>query len=95
MSSKIELLKPDERGRINHVQGRPPLTVRLRWWLIRKIAGRMPVILNLEVRPHTEAECEYSTRVMDCEHGLFRVIPKCRNDYGITFRQADTRHDQR
>lgn len=81
------ILLPDSSGSVNHRQGKPPLLIRLRWWGIRVLAGRIPVMLNLEVSPHTQEECAYSSRVMHCTYGLFSGRIKAGPSTGITFKQ--------
>lgn len=87
--SEVEVIEMDERdGEFTYTQGNPPLLIRIRWWLIRKIARDMPVFLNLEVVPHTKAECSRAYRVMNCYAGLFSGSIKARHGCGITMKQV-------
>lgn len=84
-------------GEIYHFQGEPSKSIRLRRWLIRKIAGKMPVFLNLEVRPHTKGECPQVFRLEYCENGLFvNCSIRAVGSHGITMKQfnKDPRHEQ-
>lgn len=82
-----EILELSEEDAKSFTQGKPPLMIKIRWWLIRKIAGRIPVFLNIQVSPHTRAQCSAPMRVMHCTYGLFSGHVIAGNGCGITMQQ--------
>jgi len=94
MNTSPEIIELSEEDSRSFTQGNPPIYIRLRWWLIRKIAGRMPILLNLEVSPHTREQCGAPWRVMNCSYGLFSAHIIAGNGCGITMRQVEWSEDK-
>lgn len=85
--NNTEIIELAEGETLNYTQGNPSVLVRLRWWLIEKIAGQMPVVMNLVVYPHNHTECAQEFQIDSCRYALFsKVMFKSRHGYGITFK---------
>lgn len=96
MIDKTEIIYPVD-GEITHRQGDIHVVVRIRHWLIRKIAGNMPVLLNLDVSPHTQGECDQVLHIAHCKNGLFFGCSiRAKGNHGITMQQIGKGrcHDQ-
>lgn len=84
--SKIEVIETDDAGILNHRQPGVPILIKIRWWMIRKIAGKIPVMLNIEVSPHTKDQCKQPARMMHLTYGLIGGAIVAGNGCGITIR---------
>lgn len=84
--NNVEVIEIADGEKLNYTQGKPPFLIRARRWLIKKIAGQMPVLLNLEVSPHHHTECAQELQINNCRYGLFSNMSiRCVRGYGITF----------
>lgn len=85
--SGTKIIELEDGETLDRIIGSPPLFVRLHWWLIRKVVGRTPVLMNLEIKPHHRSESDQEVQIMNCTGGLLQNVSiTARHGCGITIK---------